>query len=49
MITIPDDQRTALNGRFHAADSLCGYLEFLMIKPLLPASSRVCRGGATSP
>lgn len=49
MFTDREHQRTASNGRSSVNRSLCGYLEFLMIKPLLPAAWQVCRGGVASP
>lgn len=41
--------RAARTGRPSPAPSLCGYLEFLMIKPLIPDHGPVPRGGVTSP
>ena len=49
MFTTRNNERTAWNGRSAPIRSLCGYPEFLMIKPQLPAIAQVCRGGVTSP
>jgi len=48
MFTTRDD-RAASNGRQLVANSPCGYLEFYMIKPKLPAQTRVHRGGVAPP
>jgi hypothetical protein len=50
MFTTRDGQ-AASNGRPIVANgpSPCGYLEFYMIKPKLPAQTRVHRGGVAPP